>query len=100
MSKSYRDRRVYELRHHNEVCTDMVRVPGVRFYARSQGCVCDGWHDYHCYDFPPPSYWNRECRQSERTSLRRVMVLGINGHKDWDDLPAAQGRVYRRPYYW
>lgn len=98
MSKSYRDRRAYELHHHHKVCTRLTRVAQYRWV--DSWCVCRTWDDYRMRNWPVPSWFNRNTRQAERTSLRRVMVLGLNGHKDWDDLPAAQGRVYRRPYYW
>ena len=47
-----------------------------------------------------PSAWNRSQRREERAHVTNMMRRARSGHLDWDDFPAGNSKVYRRPYYW
>jgi len=83
---------------------DMRRVE-LRRHWNSDECKPYRWNCPTCerlekgwrwWDWPEPSYWNRDCRRDERAKTRNLMQRARTGHLDWDDLSIA----YRRPYYW
>lgn len=96
MSKSDRDQLRYDYKHHGKVCTRWTRCDGWSFRCIEGYCICDTWWDYHCYEYPPPSWWNKECRREERAHAQNLMARARTGHIDWDDLAIN----YRRPWYW
>jgi len=71
MSKSYRDRRARELRHHHKVCTRVTRV--AQYGWIDTWCECRAWYDYRLYHWPVPSWWNRDIRIHDRATARNDM---------------------------
>lgn len=95
MSRSHRDQKNYMYKHHNEVCT--YRWPWDHGWNPSgQSCICNTWHEWHWYNFSPPSWWNKDIRRKERAFTRNKMQRARAGSIDWADVDERRGDEW----YW
>lgn len=86
MSRTHRDQKKYQYKHHIDT----------HVYTREGWCECSNWHDYRWYEFPPPSWWNKDIRRKERAFTRNLMDRARHGHIDWERVDERRGDEW----YW
>lgn len=90
MSRTDRDDKKYNYKHHKEVCKRWM------WPALSRSCECDTWHDYHWYNMPEPSWWRRGIREQEKAFARSRIQRARAGKRDWSEVDDRKGDEY----YW